>query len=290
MKKIFLLVSVLWCVQGFAQKNGSSIAFPKGKKLELVAETKAVVSQEMMGQSLDMNINSTIVRSFDIEEVKNGTAQIEHKVKRLQFSFDAMGQQQSFDSDKKEDMESEMGKNMEKSLKNKYSMTVDGEGKILAVKSDEDNLNKKESEETNDMMGGMMAQFAEGLEVPKEGDLISLKVATKTNLAKGQSWTDSLTGIEVGTIKYTVADVAGSDVLINYVSESKTQKTQDIGSGMTMDIDLKNKTTGIITLDKKTGLLKKRTIDSQGSGTMEVAGQSIPMNNKVTGTITVNGL
>lgn len=290
MKKIFFLAFVAIGINVSAQKGASPINFPKGKKLEMVAQTKAVISQEMMGQSMDINVNSTITRAFDIEDVKNGTAKIEHKVKRLQFSFDAMGQQQSFDSDKEEDVKGEMGKAFEKSLKNKYSMEVDANGNIVAVKPDDDNANKTEEKDNADMMGNMMSQFAEGLEVPKVGDVISLKLNTKGNLAKGQSWSDSLTGgVETGTIKYTVADVTNADVLIDYLSEAVTKKSQDVG-GMAMDVDLKNKTTGQITLDKKTGLLKKRTIESQGSGTMEVAGQSIPMSSKVSGTITVNGL
>src|SRR5690349_19784458 len=119
MKKIFLLVFVTASITVSAQNTSNTISFPKGKKLEMIAETKAVISQEMMGQKMDVNVNSTITRSFDIGDVKNGTAKIEHKVKRLQFSFDAMGQAQSFDSDKEEDMKSEMGKSFEKSLKNK---------------------------------------------------------------------------------------------------------------------------------------------------------------------------
>lgn len=290
MKKLLFLVFVAVGMNVSAQKASGSINFPKGKKLEMVAETKAVISQEMMGQTMDINVNSIITRSFDITDVKSGTAKVEHKVKRLQFSFDAMGQAQSFDSDKEEDMKGEMGKAFEKSLKNKYSMDVDANGNIVAVKSDDDNPNKAVEKDNADMMGNMMSQFAEGLEVPKVGDVISLKVSTKGALNKGQAWSDSLTGgVEVGTINYSVTDVTGSDVLIDYISDAVTKKTQDVGNGISMDMDLKNKTTGQITLDKKTGLLKKRTIESKGSGTMEVAGQSIPMNSKVSGTITVNG-
>jgi hypothetical protein len=170
-------------------------------------------------------------------------------------------------------------------------MEVDANGNIVSVKSDDDNPNKTEESDEADMMGNMMSQFAEGLQIPKVGDVISLKLNTKGNLTKGQSWSDSLPGgVEVGTIKYTVADVTNADVLLDYISEAVTKRTQDVGNGVSMDIDLKNKTTGRITLDKKTGLLKQRTIESEGSGTMEVSGQSIPMSSKVSGTIVVNGL
>src|SRR5215216_45685 len=121
MKKFFLLFALAAGLYSAAQKNNSKLSFPKGQKLEMTAQTKAVITQEVMGQSMDMNVNSTIVRSFDIEDVTNGTAKIEHKIKKLQFAFDAMGQAQSFDSEKPEDMKSELGKSLEKSIKNKYS-------------------------------------------------------------------------------------------------------------------------------------------------------------------------
>ena len=77
--------------------------------------------------------------------------------------------------------------------------------------------------------------------------------------------------------------------MIDYVSEGTTKKKQEVAAGMQVDVNIKNKTTGTITLDKKSGLLKQRTVDSEGTGTMEVMGQSIPMKSKITGTITVDG-
>jgi hypothetical protein len=290
MKKFFLVLAASTTLGVAAQKNDAGkISFPKGQKLEMTAQTKAVITQEVGGQSMDMNVNSTIIRAFDIGDVTNGTAKIEHKVKRLLFSFDVMGQSQSFDSDKPEDLKSELGKTLEKSVKNKYTISVDEKGTIVNVKTDDDNPNKEQEASPNDMMGNMMGQFAEGLEVPKTGDVISLKVVTAGALTKGQSWTDSLSGGETGTVKYTVANVTPSEILIDYISEGNTKRKQEVGGGMEVDVALNSKTTGIITLDKKSGLLKQRTLNSEGSGNMEVMGQKIPMKSKVSGTITVNG-
>jgi hypothetical protein len=166
-------------------------------------------------------------------------------------------------------------------------MSVDASGKIVSVKADDDNPNTEADSE--DVMANVMGQFTEGLQVPKSGDIISLKVATAGNFTKGKTWTDSLAGDELGTVKYTVSNVTANEVLIDYISEGITKKKQDVGGGMEMDVNLKNKTTGTITLDKKSGLLKQRTVNSEGSGTMEAMGQSIPMKSKITGTITVNG-
>ena len=143
MKQFFLVAAVAISVTGFSQKINNKLLFQKGQKLEMVSKVNSVVSMEMMGQSMDTKIDATITRSFDVEDVANGAATIEHKMKRMQMSFESpMAGSQSFDSDKEADMKGDGGKAMEKALKNKYSMTVDAGGKITAVKSDDDNPNK----------------------------------------------------------------------------------------------------------------------------------------------------
>ncbi|HVG14288.1 MAG TPA: DUF6263 family protein, partial [Chitinophagaceae bacterium] len=95
---------------------------------------------------------------------------------------------------------------------------------------------------------------------------------------------------ETGLITYKVNDVTASDILIDYSSESNSKKKQDVGNGMSMDISIKNMVTGKITLDKKSGLVRERTVETNGSGTMEVMGQTIPMKTKMTGSVVVTGL
>jgi hypothetical protein len=168
-------------------------------------------------------------------------------------------------------------------------MSVDQTGKIVTIKSDDDNPNDTEKKSEGDMMGNMLQQFAGGMELPKEGEAFPLQVKTGASLAKGQSWTDSISGIETGSTKYTVTDVTASDVLIDYVSESTAKRKQEVGGGVEMDINLKNTMTGKITLDKKSGLLKQKTMEGLGVGTMDVMGQKVPMKTKINGTITVTG-
>jgi hypothetical protein len=289
MKQLFLLVLVSFSLIGFAQNADNKLSFPKGKKLEMVSQTKAVITQELMGQPMEMNVTSSVTRSFDVEEVTKNTATIEHKIKRIQLSFDAMGQSQTFDSDKEQDLKSDMGKTIEKSLKNKYTMTVDENGNILSVKSDDDNPNVPKENNQSDMMGNILSQFTEGLDIPKAGDASSFKILPNGTIAKGQSWTDSLQQGEKGLVKYTVSEITGSEIFIDYTANGIIQKTQE-AMGMQATVNLKNKTSGKITLDKKTGLLKQKTMTTEGAGTVDMAGQSVPMTNKITGSITVNGL
>ena len=289
MKNVLLLALVAFGLNSAAQKAAVKVSFQKGQKLEMVGQTNAVVTQEIMGNAMEMKINSTITRSFDVEDVAANNAIIEHKVKRVQFNFEGMGQSQNFDSEKEEDMNGEMGKSVEKTIKNKYKMTVDQAGNVVSVKQDDDNPNPTGNNESADMMSQMMSQFAEGLEVPKAGDKTAFNVLPAGGVTKGQSWTDSLTTGEKGFVKYTVSDINNSEVIIDYSAEGTLTKTQD-AMGTIATVNMKSKTSGKITVDRKTGLLKQKTILGEGKGAVEVAGQSIPMTTKVSGTIAVKAL
>src|SRR5829696_1148173 len=144
MKKLLLFFSIFLSMAGMAQKLNHQLRFEKGTKLEMVTTVNAVVTQAMG----DMKVNATVTRLFDVNDVLNNTAVIEHKVKRVQFSMEnpVMGSQ-SFDSEKESDIKQDMGKAMEKALKNKYTMTVDATGKVVSVKQEEVDMKKKKSAE-----------------------------------------------------------------------------------------------------------------------------------------------
>jgi len=283
MKQFFLLAAVALSVTGFSQKTPGKLAFKKGQKLEMVTKVNSLVSMDMMGQSMETKVDGTITRVFDVEDVAGDLATIEHKMKRLQMTIDVpMSGQQTFDSENEKDMKGDAGKAMEKAMKNKYSMTVNANGKITSVKADDDNPNKAEAAEA-DMMAGAIGGLAAGMELPKAGDVSEFKVLPEAGAAKGDTWTDTTGG---NKSVYTVTDVTGTDILIDYTEEGTTERTQE-ANGMEIKISSKDKTTGKIVLDKATRLLKEKTGTTKSEGLMEMMGQSVPMSTTSTKTITV---
>jgi len=57
--------------------------------------------------------------------------------------------------------------------------------------------------------------------------------------------------------------------------------------GMEVAIDKQDKNTGKITIDRKSGLLKQKTVTTETTGTASVMGQEIPLDTKSTKTIVV---
>jgi len=284
MRQLFLVAAIAFATTAFAQKVNNKLTFQKGQKLEMTSKVNTVISMEMMGQAMETKVDATITRLFDVEDVTKDGATIEHKVKRIQMNLEApMQGAQTFDSDNEKDIKGDGGKAMEKALKNKYSMTVDASGKITAVKANDDNPNKKPEKEDADMMGNVMAQFAAGFELPKTGDTSEFMILPAKELAKGEGWTDSSKNVKT---VYTLADVTDADIIVNYIEEASTSRTQE-AMGQEITMTSKDKTTGKIILDKKSGLLKEKTATTNSEGNMEMAGQTVPMNTKTTKTVTV---
>lgn len=287
MKKIFLFASFVFSLGSFSQKLTNSLSFQKGQKLEMITKGKSVISMEMMGQAMETKIEATITRLFDVEDVANGIATIEHKMKRMQLNVEApMAGSQTFDSENEKDMKGEGGKAMEKALKNKYKMSVDARGKITMVKADDDNPNKTEGNNQNDMMEGAMSQLASGMELPKAGEITDLSILPNKEIIKGESWSDSSKGMKSS---YVLTDITPTDILIDYTETGSTERAQE-ANGMEIKISTKDKTSGKIILDRKTRLLKERTSTTDSEGTMEMMGQTVPMTTKSTKTVTVKSI
>lgn len=278
MKQFLLFAVIALSTSAVAQNN--KISFTKGDKLELVTEVKKAMTQDVMGQTIESTVNSTITQTLDVEDVNATGATIEQKIKRILLNAEAMGQQQNFDSDKEGDRSGDIGKSMEKSLKNKYTMVIDGSGKIVSIKVDDDNPNASDKEDQLAQM--LTAQMGFNFGVPKAGDKSVFALLPDKKLGKGDNWLDSasMEGVKRKTT-YTVKDITDAEVILDFTEEVATATTQQM-MGMDATINLKDKSTGTVVIDKKSGLFKQRTSNTTSEGTVEVQGMSIPMSGKTT--------
>ena len=290
MKSILLMGAVVLSTTLCAQKVPDKLTFQKGQKYEVTTVVENVNTMTMMGQNMDMKMNLTTTRVLDVGDVSKDVATIESKVKRMQFSFEGMGKNETFDSEKEEDMKGEGGKMAEKGLKNKYTMKVDATGKILEVKADDDNPNKSPEGQGSLVMGPLESMMA-GFDLPKAGDRLELSFLPSGSGAKGFTWSDTTSADKDTKRKanYTIADVTDSDVVIDF-SEDVASKSVQEQMGMEINIDRKDKSTGKITLDRKTGLLKQQVVSIKSESLAEMMGQSMPVNSMTTKTITVKAL
>ena len=287
--KHLLIVGLLFIsVAGFSQKISNKISFQNGQKLEVVTEVKKTANMHLMGQNMETVITSTVTESYDVENASADSAVIEYKVKRMVANVSGgMGGSQSFDSEKDADRKGELGKLLEKALKNKYRMTVDATGKVISVKADDDNPNGKNAE--NDALSQLIAsQFGFGFSVPSVGDASIFKILPPRELAVNDSWLDSSNANgQKRTTTYKITSLTDTEVHIDYNEEINTDTQQEM-MGTQAKVRSTDTSTGKLVLDRTTGLLKQRTYTMVSKGTMEGQGMTIPSSGTTTVTVTVN--
>jgi hypothetical protein len=285
MKQILFVLLVAISTGAVAQKVDAKLHFQKGK-LDVITVVDRTSTFEVMSQSMESIAKSTTHEILDVQNVSGNAIIIEHKLKRLIFSAEQMGQNQTFDSEKDEDRKGEMGKMIEKNLKDKYTMTVDNTGKIIAVTDDQisKGKNDKNLEGMADMIG---SQLGINLTIPKAGAYSMFKILPNKTIALGDAWVDtnSTKGITRKTM-YRVNTITNDEIILDVTEETTTAMVQQM-MGQNANVNMTDKFKGRITIDKKTGLLKKRTGTSVSEGTVEAQGMTIPMTAKTSITTTV---
>ncbi|MEP6583107.1 MAG: DUF6263 family protein [Ginsengibacter sp.] len=282
---LIIVVTVALYLNSFSQSNGT-INLSPGQKY--VVENKITTSStsEMMGQTMESKADVNSTYKIEVKELKADNINFVNTITGMKMSVNAMGQDINFDSDKKEDMDGEMGKNFKDIINQPKDVVMDKSGNIiLADNADTTSKTDGASSPTEMMMnqlGGDPARQGFGAKMAFEVIPKGSKV--------GNSWADSSSSN--GTKKvthYTVKAVNGNEYTIalsgTIESEIKTEM-----QGMQIETKTKGNFTGEEIVDTTTGVIKQNTTNTDASGTVNVMSQEIPTSTKVTSVTTVKSL
>src|SRR6476661_6880913 len=109
MKQFFLFASLVSVMTVSAQTVSKKITLAKGQQLEQQSKTIVNMTQEMMGQSMEINMESNSINLLDVTNDNAAGYDMTNTLKRVLLNMKMSGQETKFDSDKKEDMDGEMG-------------------------------------------------------------------------------------------------------------------------------------------------------------------------------------
>ena len=175
MKKIvcilssFLVITVTYC-----QKISGKLKFDQGQDIQVVMETKTTVAQEANGQVIDFNVNGSVTHSYIVTNSTDDNTTLNHKMRRITFVFDGMGQKKNFDSDNPKDMNGQFGKPIKEALDKSYSMVIDPSGKVMMA------IPEKFDASTDDerlmMIANMLKDVLGSVQPPKKGEASLFKV------------------------------------------------------------------------------------------------------------------
>ncbi|MGZ5246961.1 MAG: DUF6263 family protein [Flavitalea sp.] len=269
MKRIFVVVSMFSVMTVSAQSVSTKTSLVKGQQIEQTSKVIANITQEMMGQSMEIKMETNSNGLVEVKDVSADGYTVANTVKRVVMNMSAMGNEQNFDSDKKEDLDGPIGQTVKDKIgvSREYKLNKDGVITGLPV------TEKKEGD--NSMMGGVMSG---AMEDELLGNTYSALIAIPAAGVKvGDTWNDStITKENKVRNTYTLKQVNGTDAVVDVKGTLVVDREME-QQGMAMQMAMNGTITGELTFDTKSGVIKSRKQNTKATGSIEVAGQSVPL-------------
>ncbi len=275
MKQILLSLLVFTTLVGQAQ----TVNLSKGQLITITITSTQ--DMEMTGMQIKNNSNSTSLLQVNDAGKDNFTAS--YKLNKLNLNMEMMGQQQSFDSEKPEDKDSEIGKSFAGKIGKAVPVLINRNTGEVIVKDPEADTTSAAAQENP--LEGIMESFGAAGDDATAGTAFFVIPKDKKN---GDSWTDSSSNNKMKEVKtYTLKSIEAGIATVQLFSTMQGSSSMET-QGMQMDMSLSAKTEGEILVDPKTSLVKKRSSVMDLTGTLDMMGQSVPISSKAIVNITYN--
>jgi hypothetical protein len=269
MKSFLLIAFFSVSMAGYAQKYEPRVVLNKGQKI--VVKTSS--NQEAdMGMGMEMKNTSSSEHVLNVLDANKENYILTSTLTGLKLSMDFMGQSNSYDSDKKEDADSEMGKSV-KNLNIPDTFEVNKNTAAITY-------NKKPAPEASaDVTNPMESMFESmGSSDKNIGDEFFLIIPAGIKI--GDKWFDSSSTPTLKSVKeYTLQSIDNGIASIKSDSQVDNNSQVEL-QGMQVTIVMSTKSSGIITADTKTSLVSKRTNNATINGNLEVMGQTMTVTGK----------
>ncbi|WP_276485299.1 DUF6263 family protein [Paraflavitalea pollutisoli] len=276
MKKLLFIPLFLSVFAVSAQSLSRKVVLKQGQQVERVAAIKMNIGMEMMGQSIDINNDNTVTSLVEVKGASGTAYDLASTVKRVVTNMKGMGQEMSYDTDKKDAAAAnDMTKKADELVGKTNNLTIDSKGVI--TKSDDTGGDDKEK--ASGFMGMSGGVLNAGQKVGAIFDLVAKLPDHPVKV--GDSWTDSTISKE-GKVhtKYKVLEIKNDEAIID-MEGTLTQAGQVENNGMTIDMNLAGTSKGQLSMETASGLVRKLTMALNATGTMEVMGNSIPFTMKI---------
>jgi hypothetical protein len=253
--------------------NAQNVKLEAGRKITITTTaTNISAKPEQMGggEVKTENVTTTILNVTSLADKKyiasSSVVRVTNKGENMMGEID-------FDSDRKDDRTTDMGKSLSSEVDKKIDIEISNEdGKITKV------VGTKTEEEKEQGGGGIKLMSGD----KNTADIItgSAFFVIPTDKKVGDKWTVNTKEGEMKIVKnYELKDVTSGIATIITTNTKNGTMTKE-ARGMTMEMTIDSKGNGTILVDIKTGIVKKITSTTEMEGTVEVMGSSNPISNK----------
>ena len=265
--------SLLFAQTGSTKAATKKIILPGGQKI--IVESNITIEADLsMGMAI--NSNSTSQNLLEVKSSTDKTYTISNTLTKVKVNMNMMGQPTTYDSEKKDDNNSDIAKSFEDKLNKPVDITIDN---VTGVAIKDDKKVKEKSADDENPMNGLLGMFAESTDEAVVSGAFELIPGGK---AVGESWLDSTIAKDMKTVRtYTLKSVTGNEALIQLDVITTAANKLEV-QGMEMEFKSNTKTTGEIVTDITTGQVKKKDTKSDITGSFQLMGQDVPITAKAT--------
>ncbi len=264
MKKTLLVLALFNASISFAQKDAG---LKKNQEITITTSTRQTIDMGMQ-----MTNNTSITSKVAVLDVNAKDYTIVNTNTKVVMDGNMMGQAINYDSDKKEDRESQIGQQFDGILNTKDTVLLDiktGKGRSVSP--------EKLTSEKGNSLQTMMVGAAESSGIATASSILFIIAGDKK---AGTQWTDSSTieGMK-NTTTYKIESISGNIATISSDGTIEGSSSMDM-QGQSFDMTIKTKMIGTLLLDITTNLVKKRNNTAEVEGSIDMMGQSMPFTSK----------
>ncbi len=272
MKKILSVALLIACFNNINAQYAKKISLRKGQTISCA--TKTNTDTEMSMGSMKNDISTVAILSV-IDENEQSYI-LTNTMTKMKMEMEGMGQNMSFDSDNKDDRESEIGKTVSEKLNVPDTFIVDKISGSCQLK------NSKTEEGGSSMSAGisMMAGDKDN-QGPSDAFLI-----IPSDKKIGDSWDVTITNKGLTTKKtYTLKSIDQTTATLQ-VSGTTTGTVEQEVQGMTMNMTMDTKVKGQLKVNIQTGVVFESNSDMDMNNSMDMMGQQMQISSKGTTAVT----
>lgn len=264
-KSIFSIIALLSFQFVLAQTNASKVQLTKGQKIRMMSKDTSNIKQKRGEESMDMKTLSSSMTEVEILEVNDKGYLATATVKKIKVDFDGFGQKMIYDSEDPAKQQGMMADNMKNILDKADTIRLDFDGK--KVEDDEKGENKK-----GKGRGGMMRMMNQG-----GGNVENAFLLVPAEAKEGNGWKKDASKEDVRTQTiYFVEKITGNLATVSFKRKTKGTVSRSGGQGGDMKIEMDNLSSGLITVDVQTGLVKSYTETTNSNSKTNMMGQEMP--------------
>jgi hypothetical protein len=276
MKKNLIALLMICSSVTFAQTFTQTVKVDKANKVTIQTTMSSNTTTEMQGNKMENNTKVISSSSMEVIDISKEKISLKTTLNKIKLDFEGFGQKMNYDSEDKTTHDNMIGKTMKETIGKSDELAVTAEGKLI----------KEEKKEKEDKKkgGGMQKMMMGGSSFDGSSAFLIIPAGTKV----GDSWKKDINedGLHTQTI-YTLESVDANMATIGTKERSKgTVKGE--AQGMEMNTEIDNMSSGSITVDITTGLVKKLINKTEVKSKMNMMGQEMPSSGTISATTIYN--